>query len=83
MSEDTIFEEVESKTLKEVLKKEGRSQEWLRLQLIKKGIKRDKTQMSLYSTGKVVPRDEYVIMAIAEILERELTEIKQCFKTTT
>ena len=83
MSEDVIFEEEKPKLLKAILKEEGRSQVWLRLQLIKKGIKRDTVQISLYSTGKVVPRDEYIIRAIAEILGRELTEIKQCFKSTT
>ena len=79
MSNDDIFDDVTTKTLKDILKEEGRTQVWLRGKLKEKGITRDKTQISQYCNNKYEPRDEYVLQAIADILGRELTEIKSCF----
>jgi len=71
--------EATSYTIKDILKEEGRSQTWLRGKLADYGIKRDKSQLSQYCTGKYKPRDEYILRAIAEVLEREFEEINNAF----
>lgn len=62
--------------LKEFLKRNGRSQVWLRDELAKKGIIRDPATISQWCTGKVSPKDEYVYKAIAEILQVTTDKIK-------
>ena len=81
--DDLIFQD-ENPTvdvkLKDILKEEGRSQIWLRTKLEEYGIKRDKAQVSQYCTGKCIPKDEYILRAIAEIIGRDFEEIQECFK---
>jgi transcriptional regulator with XRE-family HTH domain len=67
------------KTIKEILRSEGRTQTWLRTKLEEYGIKRDKSQISMYCSGKYRPRDEYVLRAISEILQVEFEEINSAF----
>jgi len=82
--EDVIFNDVgESKpkysNLKELLKEEGRTQTWLIKKLEEYGIKRDKAQVSQYCRNIFRPRDEYVIRAIAEIINVDFQIVNNCF----
>ena len=82
--EDVVFDDVtpqpeEGRTVKDILKEEGRTQTWLIKKLGEYGINRDKAQVSQYCTGKYRPKDEYILRAIAEILGREFSEINNCF----
>ncbi len=69
----------EQKTIKDILRSEGRSQTWLRTKLEEYGIKRDKSQLSMYCNGKYRPRDEYVLRAISEILQVDFEVIDDSF----
>lgn len=66
-------------TIKDILRSEGRSQTWLRTKLEEYGIKRDKSQLSMYCNGKYKPRDEYVLRAISEILQVDFEVIDDSF----
>lgn len=81
---DVIFNDVDESrnkysNLKELLKEEGRTQTWLIKKLEEYGIKRDKAQVSQYCRGRFKPRDEYVIRAIAEILDVDFNVVNNCF----
>lgn len=65
--------------LKQVLKDDGRSQLWLRDKLAEYGIVRDPAQISLWCRGKYIPRDDYIIRVIADILEKDYELIRECF----
>ena len=69
----------QQKTIKDILRSEGRSQTWLRTKLEEYGIKRDKSQLSMYCNGKYRPRDEYVLRAISEILQVDFEVIDDSF----
>ena len=73
----------EASSIKDILREEGRSQTWLRKKLQDYGIKRDKSQLSQYCTGKYKPRDEYILRAIAEILDRPFEDVNNAFKNQT
>jgi len=80
MSENEIeVEATANGSIKDILRQEGRSQTWLRMKLAEYGIKRDKSQLSQYCTGKYKPKDEYILRAIAEILERPFEEVNNSF----
>jgi len=65
--------------LKNILRKSGRSQLWLREQLIHRGIRRDKAHINLWCNDRRTPPDKYIAYAIAEILEVDKSEIINCF----
>ena len=67
------------KKLGELLKDEGRSQLWLRKQLIEKGLNRDVSQISRWCTGDTEPTDEYICAIIADILGLPKETITNCF----
>lgn len=70
----------EKKVLKDVLKRQGRTQVWLMEQLAERGAERSVSVMSLYCSGHDKPRDRYVLDLIAELLEVEKEEVYECFK---
>lgn len=67
-------------TLKEILMMQGRSQEWLRVQLYLKGIKRDQSQVHRWCNNVSRPKDEYIIEMIAQILKVKKHVVKQCLE---
>jgi hypothetical protein len=79
--EDSIFpvSPQPTKTLKEVLREEGRTQVWLMKELNAYGISRDPSQISQYCNGKAKPKDEYVIRVMAEVIGVEFEIINNCF----
>lgn len=68
--------------LKDILKQEGRSQKWLRMQLALKGVTRDHSMIHRYCWNKSKPKDDYVINLMAEILGINKKEIEACFEDT-
>lgn len=70
---------IEIKTVKKICDSKKVSLKWLQKQLKEKGIERDYATISLYCSGAKKPRDRYVIMVIAEILEVSEYEISLCF----
>ena len=70
---------VEMKTIKSICKEKGRSHKWLRARMSDRGIDRDKATISQYCNGAKKPRDRYVLIVIAELLEVSEYEISLCF----
>jgi hypothetical protein len=67
-------------TLGKLLKQDGRTQVWLREQLVDEGVVRSKTQICAWCKGYNLPRDEYIVTAIARVLGKKEDTIKQCLQ---
>lgn len=65
--------------LKDVLSEKGRSQVWIMQQLATKGIERSTSTLSQYCNGYKKPRDRYVLLVLAELLECGIERIENCF----
>lgn len=70
------------KNLKELLKEEGRTQEWLRLELEKLGTKRTFTQIHRWCVAKSSPNNVKIINQISDILQYEESDIAGLFDKT-
>ena len=67
-------------TINDLLKREGRSQVWLRDKLLGIGIKRNPSTINMYCTGKKRPGDDYILYSIAHILNIDTQEVIDCFE---
>jgi hypothetical protein len=66
-------------TLGDLIRTEGRTQEWVRTKLEEEGIKRNKSHFNQWCNDHHTPKDEYIIRVIAHILGVPTEKVENCF----